>query len=182
MEMLLFNRQLIVFRDEKGNYIALVRKSLLDKLLKVTMTNGGVIYVHPTDNSTSVKWGGGESTNITALPDMKKLAAANMDFNGETNTTAIVKQLGTNKARPYPAKVCADLVAYGYDDWYLPAAGELNEIYLKLGSSGSGQITTGFYWSSSEFSDINVWFQLFDDGKQIYNLKDYSYKCRCVRR
>jgi len=156
--------------------------SPLDSLLEVTMTNGEVIYASPVDNGPQfVKWGG-YGINITALPDITSVAAVNMDFNGETNTTAIVTQLGANNGTPYAAKVCADLVAYGFDDWYLPAAGELNEMYLKLGPNGSAQITTGYYWSSSEFLDTSAWFQYFDDGNQSIFDKNVLNQCRCVRR
>ena len=127
----------------------------------------------------------GFGINITALPYITTLAAANMDFNGETNTTAIVTQLGTNNGTPYAAKLCADLVAYGFDDWYLPAAGELNEMYKKLGSvanGGNGQITTGIYWSSSEFDGSGAWLQFFGDGSQDGGSKGLDFQCRCVRR
>jgi hypothetical protein len=107
--------------------------------------------------------------------DITTTEAANMDFNGEANTTAI--------AGGYAAKVCADLVAYGFDDWYLPAAGELNEMYLKLGPIGSGQITTGIYWSSSECDENFAWGQDFGDGGQQESfLKFGEFQCRCVRR
>lgn len=155
--------------------------------VKVTMTNGEVIYAYPTDNSTSVEWGG-FGTNTTALTDITTLAAANMDFSGEANTAAIVAQLGTNNGRAYAAKLCADLVAYGFDDWYLPASGELNEMYKTLGPTnngfgGSGQIPTGPYWSSSEFGNDVAWAQLFDDGVQLgVNIKNANYRCRCARR
>ncbi|MBC7774162.1 MAG: hypothetical protein H7246_01885, partial [Phycisphaerae bacterium] len=106
--------------------------SQLDSPIKVTMTNGDVIYTHPSDNGTDVDWGG-YGTDITGLANITTTAAANMDFNGEANTVLIVTQLGANGGTPYAAKLCANLVAYGFDDWYLPAAGELNEMYKKLG-------------------------------------------------
>ena len=155
----------------------------LKGLLKVTMTNGDVIYASPVDNSTAVIWG--PSTDITALSDIRTLAGANMDFAGETNTAAIVAQLGDNGGTAYAAKVCADLVAYGFDDWYLPAAGELNEMYEKLGPVGNGgsdQITSGFYWSSSEFNVNFAWFQDFVNGNQVNYGKVNVNRCRCVRR
>jgi len=158
--------------------------SQLDRPLKVAMTNGDVIYASPVDNSTAVLWG--PFTDITALSGIETLDDANMDFAGETNTAAIVAQLGDNGGTAYAAKVCADLVAYGFDDWYLPAAGELNEMYKKLGpvaNGGSGQITSGFYWSSSEYNYNYAWFQDFDNGNQDYfGNKDFNVRCRCVRR
>ncbi len=159
------------------------KESLLGSLIKVTMTNGDVIYTSPTDNSTGVQWGG-FGTNIMALADITNAPEANMDFNGETNTTAIVVQLGTNLGYAYAAKLCSDLEAYGYDDWYLPALGELNEMYKKLGpDGGSGQITSGLYWSSSESSDGFAWSQYFGVGDyNTVNYKTYGNQCRCVRR
>jgi len=157
-------------------------QSQLGSLIKVPMTNGDVIYAFPTDNSTNVQWGG-YGTNITALTNITTKAVANMDFNGEANTAAIVGQLGTNNGIAYAAKLCADLVAYGFDDWYLPAAGELNEMYQKLGPGGSGQITTGFYWSSSEVSVFLAWLQhLGSGGQDADGFKDNDIQCRCVRR
>lgn len=157
--------------------------SPFDSLLKVTMSNGEVIYASSVDNGVGVQWGA--FLNIVALPDIQTVAAANMDFNGKTNTATIVAQLGANNGTAYAAKVCADLVAYGFDDWYLPAAGELNEMYLKLGpvaNGGSGQIATGYYWSSSETSVPTAWGQDFDDGLQFYFNKKDNFRCRCARR
>jgi hypothetical protein len=155
--------------------------SQLDSLIKVTMTNGTLIYTYPTDNSTFVQWGGLE-TDIAALANITSWAAANMDFSGEANTAAIVAQLGTNGGTPYAAKLCADLVAYGFDDWYLPAAGELNEMYQKLGPTGSGQMTTELYWSSSEYHYYSAWLLYFEFGALEFLSKDANHKCRCVRR
>ncbi len=156
----------------------------LARLLKVTMTNGDVIYAHPADNSTGVEWGG-LFIAIAALPNIMPLDVANKDFNGASNTTAIVTQLGDNGGIAYAAKLCADRVAYGFDDWYLPAVGELNEMYKKLGpvaKGGSGQITKGSYWSSSQYFVTVAWDQDFGDGFQKGDSKNRTLLCRCVRR
>jgi hypothetical protein len=153
-------------------------------LLTVTLPDGSCLYVHPTDNNGAILWGG-MGTDIAALNNIITQAAANADFDGAGNTQKIVDELG---AGSYAAKLCADLDAYGSQDWYLPAAGELNEMYKKLGPTtngfgGSGQITIGFYWSSSEFVDSNAWNQIFDNGLQGADLKDDVHpRCRCVRR
>ena len=71
----------------------------------------------------SVQWSG-TGTNVSGLTDFKTADAAILDFNGWANTQAIVAQMGTNTNKDdYAAKTCAELVADGYDDWYLPAAG-----------------------------------------------------------
>jgi len=130
----------------------------LDSLLKVTMINGDVIYVNPSqsdddDGQGGVQWGGWES--VPGLEDIKTAGDASTDINGETNTAAIVAHFGSR--RMTAAQVCADLVAYGFDDWYLPAAGELNEMYQKLGPPGTNQIQFSFIWSSTQANQNDAW-------------------------
>jgi hypothetical protein len=147
-------------------------------LLLVTLPDGSYMYIHPTDNSTGILWGGAE-TDIPGLVNRITLADANADFAGAANTQIIVTALGGGT---YAAKLCADLVAYGYDDWYLPAAGELNTIYQQLGPNGSNNIPYGWYWSSSEHSATGAWGRNFANGSwHEVNKANYDY-CRCVRR
>lgn len=160
----------------------------LDQLLKVNMINGEVIYVSPVDNNPTnngLLWCQ-FCININAIPDFKTIASAVRDFNGETNTTSIINELDSgNRSTDYAAKVCANLVAYGFDDWYLPAAGELNEIYNELGPlamGGSGQISSGYYWSSTELSGLNAWWQNFENGDLEVFVKSNKFQCRCVRK
>lgn len=93
------------------------------------------LYVHPTDNNSAIQWGG-YGTDILTLDNKTTTAQLNADFDGAGNTQKIVTALG---AGTYAAKLCADLVYNGCDDWYLPGAGELNQMYLQLGPNGSGQ-------------------------------------------
>ena len=155
----------------------------LDSLIKVPMTNGDVIYVHPTDNSDAIKWG--FSTNIIDLPGISNFTVILTDFSGESSSAIIVAQLGDNNGMPYGPKMCTDLVAFGFDDWYLPASGELNEMYKKLGpvaNGGSGQMPNGLYWSSSEYGISDGWAHRFSDGVYGIYIKDYLLRCRCVRK
>lgn len=158
----------------------------IESLLKVVMANGDTIYVSPVNNHppNGVGWGG--FGDIAALKDIKTVAAANSDYNGEANTTKIVDQLKSNGGTLYAAKLCADLEAYGFDDWYLPAAGELNAIYQQLGPNGSGQISVGWWLSSSEYNFYYPWAHEFESGKQYGDLfgpsKLLKVQCRCIRR
>ena len=157
-----------------------------DSLLQVGLPDGDILYVHPTDNSSSIVWGIG-GNDIPGLDNTQILDIANMDFKGAANTLTIVRALGGFNSGNYAAKLCADLVAFGFDDWYLPAAGELNIMYQQLGPSdngfdGSGDITSGIYPSSSEFGAFFVWSQSFESGFQDNNSKGASGPCRCVRR
>ena len=69
-------------------------------------------------------------------------------------------------------------------EWYLPALGELNEIYQNktaidktlsaLGKSAIG-IDTSYHWSSSELSNYFAWGLRFSDGYVNNGDKYYDY-------
>ena len=105
----------------------------------------GKIFVYPANNSSNIKWADYKFTGATSLT------------NGEENTNKIVSQLGEGD---YAAKLCYDLVAYGYDDWYLPSYHELIAIY-KQTSTIKGINYSIFYWSSSESSKKKAWLHYF---------------------
>ena len=151
-------------------------------LLEVTMPNGEIMNVHPIANS-SVIWG--PFAVIPNLPDLT-LAQANLDFNGKANTAAIVAAYGNNNGVLYAAKVCNDLVAYGFDDWYLPALGELKVAAQQLGSTtigGNGQIPFETVWSSSSAGSAEAYGQQFDNGLVSPLIKEFADgTLRCVRK
>lgn len=156
----------------------------LSSLLEVTLPDGSTMYVHPTNNSGNIGWGT-FGTDNTAIPNRTIGSSALSDFSGESNTTNIVNQLGGGN---YAAKRCADLIAFGFDDWYLPSAGELNDMYQQLGDAGSGDIvgSSDGFWSSTEFDSEGAWVQIFAPGfsgqRNADAKNDASYKCRCVRK
>jgi hypothetical protein len=164
-------------------------------LLQVRLPDGSILYVHPTDNSRWMVWG--DHIDIPEIDNIISHDSLYMDFNGAANTLAIVNTIGNFKwcsqdniicKETYAAKLCADLIAFGFDDWYLPATGELNIMYRQLGPTnngydGSGEITYGEYWSSSEFSSNTAWKQHFDSFSYQYESpKLNGDRCRCVRR
>lgn len=103
---------------------------------------GSNIYVHPTDNATTVDWATAQST-------------------------------------------CGSLVAYGFDDWYLPGLSELNAMY-KQSYLITGLDETAFskYWSDTEFDINSAYSQRLDYGGPDPDLKTEttSHNCRCVRQ
>jgi hypothetical protein len=122
---------------------------------------------------------------------------------GRANTTAIVSQtIDTQHCVGGAAYECANLVAGGCDDWYLPSRDELDKLYLmyvrSLNAAGSDDL--GFnpsghyqaYWSSSELpaGDLGlvlVWYQYFDndpapgDDLQNTHFKTQEFSVRAVR-
>ena len=129
--------------------------------------NGQTLYVYPTDNSTGAPWYNG--TYITTN--------ANSTTDGEVNTVIIVTSQGEGS---YAAKICADLVAYGYDDWYLPSKDELNALYQNKDEIKGFSDT--YYWSSTEYNETDAWGQDFTNGSQVSYAKYPTSRVRCVRK
>ena len=113
-------------------------------------------------------------------PDYLETGATDVKIgSGKHNTDLIVSKYGPGD---YAAKICADLVLNGYDDWFLPSKDELYELYLNKDKVGKFEDE---YWSSTQLLYHNKWvsgsilnfyhgkFGLFDDNSPGH--------CRMVR-
>ena len=102
----------------------------------------------PSDINTALEWGcpgtliGGTSTGLNT---------------GNANTLAIINGCSNSGIA---ARICNNLVLNGYDDWYLPSKDELDKLCLNRIAIG-GFVLDGFYLSSSEYDNNNIWIQLF---------------------
>jgi hypothetical protein len=135
-----------------------------------------VVLVHPTDNFTG-RW----SNTQTFIG----LQSGN---DGAANTAAIVANQGNGS---YAAKVCSDLVAFGYSDWYLPSQSEL---LVLNGSKIAFNMTlnSGDYWSSNEFAgggglatslaQTHQFQSVCCDAPNNQNKTSYSGRVRCIRQ
>jgi len=128
-----------------------------------------------TDVSASAKYSSITGTLIGAT--------AQSPIDGQANTTAIVAQ-GDNSGAAY---LCANYSSGGFSDWYLPAAWELNQCYNAafvvntiLGATNGFQFA--YYWSSTEASGTNGWYQSFDTGYPYGANKSSTFRVRAVRR
>jgi hypothetical protein len=149
------------------------------------ITDGGAhgLEAAPDDQSTGANWGC-LGVPITGADGMAI-------GTGAQNTGDIIAgctEEGT------AAKVADAYTLNGYDDWFLPSADELNEMWDKLADSDGNNLNTGpadpnnlggfassFYWSSSEFNDGFAWLQIFNSGAQNYIDKNYALSVRAVR-
>jgi hypothetical protein len=121
------------------------------------------IEVYDADNALGHKWGIADTTT-----------GANSIDDGVTNTNKLA-----GYAEEHAAKICAQLVANGQSDWYLPSANELNAMYSNRLNLGLG---TGVYWSSTEADSMHAYAQDLGSGFQMNLLKSQAANCRCVRR
>ena len=97
-------------------------------------TNGLIVYPQVL---TTAPWG---------CTGVRTGATAQVIGSGSSNTSTIISEC---TADGIAAKVCADLDAGGYTDWYLPSKDELNKVYLQRANLSFLNNTAG-YWSSSE--------------------------------
>jgi hypothetical protein len=150
--------------------------------------HGLIASLRDIDNGEGIAW-----SNITEVEI--GLNARSMT-NGLANTEAIISQNGHLMSA---AKQCADYVADGFSDWYLPSDRELvllaSQDYLidNILDNDNNPETAGFmqeynpptygsYWSSTEGSAAYSW--VFDFGYGgIYDVtKNLTYRVRAIRR
>jgi hypothetical protein len=126
------------------------------------------LIVATTDQSAGMQWYNGSytitGTTATALGT------------GAANTNTIVSEQGTGS---YAAKLCYDLVIGEYSDWYLPSIDELEKIYLNRGEIGG--FSSGYYWSSSDYSRTDAWYFSFSFGTSHSSNQNSSANVRAVR-
>jgi hypothetical protein len=77
------------------------------------------------------------------------------------------------------AKLCADLVLGGYDDWYLPSEEELNRLYPIRETIGG--FILDYYWSSTEVDAYTARSVGFYAGDTANNDKYANLYVRAVR-
>jgi hypothetical protein len=121
-------------------------------------------------------------------------ATAQSDWDGQTNTTAIIKQAGHSYSA---AKLCDEYTNadYGtgiYSDWYLPTELELLKLYDALylvnktldtdGNSSTVPLwKEGELWSSTERDATYAYYFRFDSSSCFYSLKNNLLGVRAVR-
>ena len=75
---------------------------------------------------------------------------------GLSNTNNIVNSCQSGN---YAALVCYNTVLNGFYDWYLPSKDELTQMFLHKDVIYA---LTGWYWSSTEDSDVGAWWMYMD--------------------
>ena len=172
-----------------------------------TACNPGYIQ----DEGYCVETGGGsgggswEGCQLAEMPEI---------FDGKGNTQKIVAQMRNEALAAYACSkfyapgVSASDPTFGQGQWYLPAMGELMEVYGydpaqvaagtgKTGATGTNKtlinnaLTTlagkgvdaavlrnGYYWSSSEYSYNHSWTPSMNDGYRFYEDKSDLYYVR----
>lgn len=125
------------------------------------------------NGNTKSAWGG-QNIKVTGCFTSNYENKALLDFDGETNTNAIIAQLkGTSDGESgyigAPAAEYCRAYSKGYKgvgEWYLPSAGEYNEVVLNkdaisviLTKLGKKSLLESYdTWSSSQYDKYYAWF------------------------
>lgn len=141
------------------------------------------LVVPESDNSASIEWAGkGTTTGATSTTD------------GTTNTATIVACLtgpGGSVGCPqnldvntYAAGICDTYTTGPYNDWVLPAGGNVAD--TQVNCLYNNQLTIGGfinnnYWTSTENNSQSAFRKRFSNGDQNPILKDVSMAVRCTR-
>lgn len=154
-------------------------QATLDSIVIGHTFRGGIIFyidgtkLHgliaaPYDQSDNIEWNMGSKTKCNAY--------GTGIGEGAENTRIITEKTGEGN---YPAKLCADLEYKGYNDWYLPSKDELQLLY-KMKDVIKG-FADAYYWSSSEASNADVWYQSFFNGVAYKIIEHNKAHVRAIR-
>lgn len=153
----------------------------------VAYVNGSTGFAVALTESNQT-WGG-YGYNVSCLGDMDS-GAASADMNGRVNTQCLVSDSQTHPAANYCNTFSAVSSGKGSSGWYLPAAGELKAMSYSYGAINLGlqklsktQISSSYYWSSSEYygnGGYGAWVVRPADGAMRINLKHTGNRVRCV--
>jgi hypothetical protein len=115
-----------------------------------------------------------------------------VDFNGAANTAAIIAGYTEHGVSMDARDMCTVLNTFNasdsYNDWYVPACGQLALMYLAktdinaaLAKIGGTAFESNLYWSSSERDAGLAWYVHFDGGDVSYYGKGNFGRVRFVR-
>ena len=116
-----------------------------------------------------------------------------VDFNGAANTAAIIAGYTEHGVSMDARDMCTVLNTFnasdGYNDWYVPACGQLALMYLaktdinaalaKIGGTAFNESIN--YWSSSEVGAGSAWYVSFGGGFVYGSSKDNGFRVRFIR-
>ena len=137
----------------------------------------------------------GKNLHQQDVPNLETITdgtVAKSDYNGKANTAAIIAGYAALSKDMDSRDMCRVLETYnegGYTDWYIPAFGQLYELYSNktainkaLTAINGTKLSTSYgYWSSSELATSSAWIMRFDYGYVSYGDKDSNYYVRFVR-
>jgi len=161
------------FQYEIGQHVAAQGGVIFHRYLTGNTQNYLVV---DTQNLGPAVWSNIDNTanNATSL------------WNGSSNQSIITSQPGAISGAAF---LCEASTNGGKNDWYLPAAQELNKLWCNMLEVSRGlEIAGGFqlefsdYWSSTESGNDSAWGFGFTNGDISSGSKDSTIYVRAVRQ
>ena len=155
----------------------------------VLITDNQRILISKADatdgTNTTLYWGKNlYGKDVAGITETTETSVAKTDFNGKANTEAIIAAYGQHSVDMDSRDMCKVLSTYaegGFTDWYVPAAGQLYEMYTKMSdintalqNIGGTALESNSYWSSSESDAGGAWRVVFNNGGVDYIGKNYG--------
>ena len=125
----------------------------------------------PTDPAAHIQeiiWG----------PTDHKVEGATSDWDGLANTKALASDSKAHPAAEWAASLRIEDGDNVFTDLYLPSQREAR----LLSSTVPELFTSGWHWTSTQYSAHNAWVQHFSDGHQGCSGEGSSWQARAVRR
>ncbi|MBU0859389.1 MAG: hypothetical protein KJ667_05585, partial [Alphaproteobacteria bacterium] len=134
------------------------------------------MYITDDTFETNLAWGPDSTTGVPLC--VGQPTGTPSCSTGYANSQMIAALGPTQTAVTY----CTDLVAHGYDDWYLPARNEL-VLLVPLYDAGIGNLSSNWYASSSESSTNHSWLVNLSMGGAFHEpgFKPNVDPIRCAR-
>ena len=140
------------------------------------------------DQRNKIQWGG-YGTDISTLTNCRGPDYTTCGTDGKDNTQKIVAALG--EYSDYAAGFCYTSTYGGLAEgsWFLPSMGELKTLYsnktqVNAGlqkAGGTTILTSGYYWSSTEYGSNGAWALGLGSGSLNNNTKNNYYSSNDVR-
>jgi len=185
--------ELIAYNDAAGDATCLGVALITDKQrIMIEKTQS-----YDAANNATINWGKNlYGKNVAGITDKTDQTVAKADFSGKANTAAIIAAYTEHSVAMDARDMCSVLQTFndgdnngGYSDWYIPALGQLYEIYnnrstinAALTAMDCTKISSNYYWSSSEYGSDRGWLVAFNGGGSVISDgKDNNCRVRFVR-
>lgn len=120
------------------------------------------------------------NTNMFAAPEDSGVMNWNNMVKYTENITDLCGRKGSKQSTEAKLR---EAMKNGTEDggWRAPTSDELNQLYQNKKEIGGFKMEDPWYWSSSEYSNLIAYGQVFNDGSRYYYGKDFRSSVRCVR-
>ena len=121
---------------------------------------------------------------ISGVTTTTSSSSAQSDYKGKSNSAAAIAALGSDAEA---AGECEDNTFLNGDTGYLPSAGQMTVIWSNktaignlLTAMGGKALSTGYYWTSTQYNSSNAWRLYMSKGTLSNNVKSTLHNIRPI--